>query len=72
MNRATYHVDFDREADGRWIAEVRELAGVIVYETTRARAYHAAVALALRVLAERYEHGEDASEAVIEGIFATA
>ena len=56
-------VEFEREADGRWIAEVPELAGVLVYGSTREDALARAQALALHVLADRIEHGEaDAAE----------
>jgi predicted RNase H-like HicB family nuclease len=54
--RITFEVD--RESDGRWIAEVVELAGVLAYGDTREQAIEAAKALALRVLAERIEHHE--------------
>ena len=46
------------EEDGRWIAEVPELPGVLAYGSTREGAMAKAQALALRVLAERIEHGE--------------
>jgi len=59
----TLTVEFEREADGRWIAEVPELAGVLVYGSTREDALARAQALALHVLADRIEHGEaDAAE----------
>ena len=48
----------DREEDGRWIAEVPELPGVFVYGATQAEAMAKAEVLALRVVAERIEHGE--------------
>jgi predicted RNase H-like HicB family nuclease len=51
-------VELDREADGRWIADVTELPGVMVYAATRDEALAAAQALALRVLADKLEHGE--------------
>ncbi|HEV3075426.1 MAG TPA: type II toxin-antitoxin system HicB family antitoxin [Thermoanaerobaculia bacterium] len=51
-------VELDRETDGRWIAEVVDLPGVLVYGTTREEALAAAQALALRVLADKLEHGE--------------
>ena len=51
-------IELDREADGRYIAEVVELPGVLVYGATEAAAVTAVQALALRVLAERLEHGE--------------
>jgi predicted RNase H-like HicB family nuclease len=48
----------EREEDGRWIAEVPELPGVMVYGATQAQATAAAQVLALRVLADRIEHSE--------------
>ncbi len=51
-------VELDREEDGRWIAEVLELPGVLAYGSDRREAIARAEALALRVLAERLEHGE--------------
>ncbi|MBI3743818.1 MAG: type II toxin-antitoxin system HicB family antitoxin [Chloroflexi bacterium] len=51
-------IELDRETDGRWIAEVAELAGVLAYGTTRKEATAKAKALALRVVADRLEHGE--------------
>jgi predicted RNase H-like HicB family nuclease len=53
-----YAVEVEREEDGRWIAEVPDLAGVLAYGATAAEAKAKAQALALRVLAERLEHGE--------------
>jgi predicted RNase H-like HicB family nuclease len=47
-----------RETDGRWIADIPELAGVTVYGTTSEQATLKAKALALRVIAEEIEHGE--------------
>lgn len=51
-------VEIDREADGRWIAEVIDLPGVVAYGASRDEAMARAEALALRVLADRLEHGE--------------
>jgi len=51
-------IDFDREADGRWIADIPALPGVTVYGRTRKQALAAVEALALRVIADRIEHGE--------------
>ena len=48
----------DREDDGRWIVEVPELPGVMTYGATRDDALAKAEVLALRVLADRIEHGE--------------
>jgi len=53
-----FKVEVEQEEDGRWIAEVPELSGVLAYGKTRAEAVTRAQALALRVLAERLEHGE--------------
>jgi predicted RNase H-like HicB family nuclease len=51
-------IDTEQEDDGRWIGEVPELPGVLVYGATRDEAMARAEALALRVLAERLEHAE--------------
>jgi len=51
-------LDVDQETDGRWIAEVPELPGVLSYGATREQAIAQAEALAFRVLAERLENGE--------------
>lgn len=51
-------IDLDREVDGRWIAEIPDLPGVIVYGETRARAVAAVLELASEVIADRIEHGE--------------
>jgi predicted RNase H-like HicB family nuclease len=51
-------IETEQESDGRWIAEIPQLAGVLVYGATRDEAMAKAEVLALRVLAERLEHGE--------------
>jgi predicted RNase H-like HicB family nuclease len=51
-------VEVEREEDGRWVAEVPDLPGVLAYGQTRDQAIARAEALALRVLADRLEHGE--------------
>lgn len=51
-------IEIEREDDGRWIAEVSDLPGVMVYGTTRQDAIAKAEALALRVIADRLDHGE--------------
>ena len=51
-------LECEREADGRWLAEVAELPGVLAYGASADEAMARAEALALRVLAERLEHGE--------------
>jgi predicted RNase H-like HicB family nuclease len=54
-----FTVEIDREDDGRWIAEIPDLPGVMTYGGTRAEAISKCQALALRVLADRIEHGEE-------------
>ncbi len=51
-------IEIEREDDGRWIAEIPELPGVMAYGNSRNEAISKAEALALRVLADRLEHGE--------------
>jgi len=53
-------LELDREEDGRYIAEVPDLPGVLAYGATEQEATARAQALALRVLADRLEHGEPA------------
>lgn len=53
-----YTLDCEQEEDGRWIAEVVELPGVMSYGATREEAIRKAEALALRVIADRLEHHE--------------
>lgn len=55
-------VELEREDDGRWIAEVPALPGVMAYGQSRDEALAKAQALALRVLAEKLEHGEEAAD----------
>lgn len=56
----TFMIKLEREEDGRWLAEVLELPGVLTYGQTPDEATVKAQALALRVLADRLEHGETA------------
>lgn len=53
-----YRVEVERETDGRWLAEVVDLPGAMAYGDTREAAVAAAEALALRIIADRIEHGE--------------
>ena len=55
-------VEVEREDDGRWIAEVVDLPGVVAYGTSRDEAVERVKALSLRVLADRLEHGEAVPE----------
>jgi predicted RNase H-like HicB family nuclease len=57
-------IETERENDGRWIAEVIDLPGVMAYGATREAAVAAVQALALRVVADRLEHGEILPEAL--------
>ena len=54
-----FTVETEREADGRWIAEVTDLPGAMAYGATREEAVARAEALALRTIADRLEHGEE-------------
>jgi len=53
-----FKVELEQERDGRWIAEVVELPGVMAYGSTPEEARARVQALALRVVADRLEHGE--------------
>ena len=58
----TFTVEYEREDDGRWLAEILELPGVLAYGETSAEAIAKAQALALRTLADRLEHAEGTPE----------
>ena len=51
-----FTIKTERETDGRWIAEVVEIAGVMTYGATREQAIARAEALARRIVADRVEH----------------
>ena len=51
-------IEIEQEEDGRWLAEVMELPGVLSYGQSRQEAIDRVQALSLRVLADRLEHGE--------------
>lgn len=53
-----FTIESEREDDGRWLAEVTQLPGVLAYGATADEAMARAEVLALRVLADRLEHGE--------------
>ena len=55
-------IEIEREEDGRWIAEVNDLPGVLAYGKTRDEAIAKVEALALRVIADRLDHGESIPE----------
>ena len=52
------NIELEREDDGRWIAEIPALPGVMSYGESRAGAILQVEALALRTIAERLGHGE--------------
>ncbi|MBI3921318.1 MAG: type II toxin-antitoxin system HicB family antitoxin [Armatimonadetes bacterium] len=56
------NIEIEREEDGRWIAEVLDLPGVMAYGRTQEEAVSKAEALALRVLADRLDNGEEIPE----------
>lgn len=58
----SFEIEIDREDDGRWIAEVPDLSGVLAYGQTRDEAVARVQALALRVIAERLERAEAPAE----------
>jgi predicted RNase H-like HicB family nuclease len=67
---AHFTIEHEREEDGRWIAEVPELPGVLAYGTTADEAMAKAEVLALRVLADRLEHKEAKPQSISIGIAA--
>ena len=64
------NIEIEREMDGRWIAEVPAISGVVAYGATREQAIAKVEILALRVLADRLEHGEGIPS--LDGLFAAA
>ena len=61
-------IEIERESDGRWIAEVPDLPGVMAYGDSKSDAVAKAETLALRVIADRMEHGEATPE--LDNLFA--
>ena len=53
-----FTIEVEQEEDGRWLAEIPQLPGVLAYGPTRGEVIVRVQALALRVLADRLEHGE--------------
>jgi len=53
-----FTIEVEQEDDGRWLTEIPALPGVLAYGRTREEAIARAQVLALRVLADRLEHGE--------------
>ena len=61
----TFRIELEREDDGRWLAEAPALSGVMCYGRNRDDAIARVQALALRVMADRLEHGETRSECLV-------
>ncbi len=57
-----FTIECEQEEDGRWLAEVMEIPGALAYGDRPDEAIARVKALALRVVADRLEHGEAASE----------
>lgn len=53
-----FNIEYQLEADGRWLADVAQLPGVLAYGASAQEAMATVEVLALRVLAERLEHQE--------------
>ena len=68
----TFAIELEQEEDGRWIAEVPDLPGVLVYGETASEAKAKVQALALRVVADRLEHGEADPDYLLTITFAAA
>ena len=65
-------IELEREDDGRWLAEVPALSGVMAYGASRNEALRAVQTLALRVIADRLEQGEPVSEAMLSAFHVAA
>ncbi len=63
-----FSIELEQEEDGRWIAEVCDLPGVLIYEKTRKEALAKVQALALRVLADCLEHHEGIGPRMVKRI----
>jgi len=65
-----FTIEYEQEEDGRWLAEVLELPGVLAYGPTPDDAVAKVKALGLRVIADRIEHGEEANTPTLQISFA--
>ncbi|HSC45330.1 MAG TPA: type II toxin-antitoxin system HicB family antitoxin [Candidatus Acidoferrum sp.] len=68
MSHIVYKVETELESDGRWIAEIADVPGVMAYGATEKEAMASAQALALRVLADRIEQQKEPAETVTVSI----
>jgi len=71
MSHIVYKIETERETDGRWIAEIVDVPGVMAYGATEKEAMASAQALALRVLADRIEQEKEPTETVTVSIEAS-
>ena len=65
-------IELEQEDDGRWIAEIDDLNGVLVYGETREEAVRKVKTLALRVIADRLENGESLPDQIESRLFEAA
>lgn len=72
QRRMNLPIELEQEEDGRWIAEIDELDGVLVYGDTKEDAIRNVKTLALRVIADRLENGESLPQQVESLIFQAA
>ena len=68
MSHIVYRIETELETDGRWIAEVVDVPGVLAYGATEKEAMASAQALALRVLADRIEQEKEPTDTVTVSI----
>jgi predicted RNase H-like HicB family nuclease len=68
MSHIVYKIETERETDGRWIAEIVDVPGVMAYGATEKEAMASAQALALRVLADCIEQAKEPTETVTVSI----
>jgi predicted RNase H-like HicB family nuclease len=68
VSHIIYKIETELETDGRWIAEIRDVPGVLAYGATEKEAMASAQALALRVLADRIEQDKEPTETVTVSI----
>jgi len=59
-----FNIETDRENDGRWIAEIADIPGILAYGRTENQAKANAYALALRVIADRVEKSKTVPESI--------
>ena len=73
MRTPVYVVALEMEEDGRWLADIPEFPGVMAYGPTRDEAAQAAIAICVRVIADRLEHREEIPHFnAVRGLFAIA